>query len=131
MTDSLFDLSGRLAPVRGARGALGQYYARGLASAGADVAITIRSKQPLSAPVDEIWKLVRRSISVAPDVRDYIVPRTLSLPSKSNSRRPTVTMSWKIGDAPPRGPLRHRALDRVAVLIYHLFSDNGFAFSEL
>ena len=56
MTDSLFDLSGRVALVTGTSRGLGQYFARALARAGADIAMTSRDKQSLSAFADEIGR---------------------------------------------------------------------------
>ena len=48
MSSTLFDLSGRVALVTGTSRGLGQYFARALATAGADVAITSRDKRTLS-----------------------------------------------------------------------------------
>ncbi len=71
MTDSLFDLSGRVALVTGASRGLGQYFSRALALAGADIAITSRDKQSLSPFAGEIQALGRQCFSVALDVRNY------------------------------------------------------------
>jgi NAD(P)-dependent dehydrogenase (short-subunit alcohol dehydrogenase family) len=71
MIDPLFDLSGRVALVTGTSRGLGQYFARALARAGADIAMTSRDEQSLSAFADEIRALGRRSFSVALDVRDH------------------------------------------------------------
>jgi NAD(P)-dependent dehydrogenase (short-subunit alcohol dehydrogenase family) len=71
MTDSLFDLSGRVALVTGASRGLGQYFSRALARAGADLAITSRDRQSLAAFAGEIHALGRRCFSAALDVRDY------------------------------------------------------------
>jgi gluconate 5-dehydrogenase len=71
MSDSLFDLSGKVALVTGTSRGLGQYFARALARAGADIAITSRDKQSLSAFADEIMELGRNCFSAALDVRDY------------------------------------------------------------
>ncbi|HEY2466452.1 MAG TPA: SDR family oxidoreductase [Terracidiphilus sp.] len=71
MVDSLFDLSGRVALVTGASRGLGQYFALALARAGADIAITSRELQSLTAFADEIETIGRRSFSAALDVRDY------------------------------------------------------------
>ena len=71
MVDPLFDLSGKVALVTGTSRGLGQYFARALARAGADVAITSRDKQTLSAFADEICAIGRKSFSAALDVRDY------------------------------------------------------------
>jgi NAD(P)-dependent dehydrogenase (short-subunit alcohol dehydrogenase family) len=71
MNDSLFDLSGRIALVTGASRGLGQYFARALARAGADIAMTSRNKSSLSSFAEEIQALGRRSFAVSLDVRDY------------------------------------------------------------
>ena len=71
MIDPLFDLSGRVALVTGTSRGLGQYFALALARAGADIAMTSRDDQSLSAFADEIRALGRRSFSVALDVRDH------------------------------------------------------------
>jgi gluconate 5-dehydrogenase len=71
MSDSLFDLSGKVALVTGTSRGLGQYFARALARAGADIAVTSRDKQSLSAFADEIRALGRQTLSAALDVRDY------------------------------------------------------------
>jgi gluconate 5-dehydrogenase len=71
MTDTLFDLSGKVALVTGTSRGLGQYFARALARAGADIAMTSRNKQSLADFSDEIHALGRRSFSADLDVRDY------------------------------------------------------------
>jgi len=71
MTDSLFDLSGKVALVTGASRGLGQYFARALARSGADIAITSRDQSTLSLFADEIQALGRRCFAAELDVRDY------------------------------------------------------------
>ena len=71
MSDSLFDLSGKVALVTGTSRGLGQYFARALARAGADLAITSRDKNSLSAFASEIHALGRKTFSVDLDVRDH------------------------------------------------------------
>jgi gluconate 5-dehydrogenase len=71
MNDSLFDLSRRIALVTGTSRGLGQYFARALARAGADIAMTSRNKSSLSSFAEEIQALGRRSFGVSLDVRDY------------------------------------------------------------
>lgn len=71
MNDSLFDLSGKVALVTGASRGLGQYFARALARAGADIAITSRNKQSLAAFADEIGAIGRQCFSTALDVRNF------------------------------------------------------------
>src|ERR1017187_4715290 len=71
MNDSLFDLSGKVALVTGTSRGLGQYFARALAKAGADLAITSRDKSSLAAFADEIHALGRKTFSADLDVRDH------------------------------------------------------------
>jgi NADP-dependent 3-hydroxy acid dehydrogenase YdfG len=71
MSDSPFDLSGRVALIIGTSGGLGQCYARALARAGVDIAMMSRDKQSLSALADEIRTHGRQTFSVDLDVRDY------------------------------------------------------------
>jgi len=71
MDGSLFDLSGKIALVTGASRGLGQYFARALARAGADLAITSRNKNSLQAFAADLEALGRRTFSVDLDVRDY------------------------------------------------------------
>jgi len=67
----LFDLSGRVAIVTGTSRGLGQYFARALARAGADLVLTSRDRKTLAPFEGEIAALGRRSISLDLDVRDY------------------------------------------------------------
>ncbi len=71
MSDSLFDLSGRVALVTGTSRGLGQYFARALAKAGADLAITSRDKNSLTAFASEIRSLGREVFCAELDVRDH------------------------------------------------------------
>jgi len=66
----LFDLSGRVAIVTGTSRGLGQHFARALATAGADLVLTSRSRASLAAFEEEIKSLGRRAISIELDVRD-------------------------------------------------------------
>ena len=70
MTRALFDLTGQVALVTGTSRGLGQYFARALASAGADLILTSRRKEDLLPFVAEIEALGRRAIPLALDVRD-------------------------------------------------------------
>lgn len=65
-----FDLSGKTALVTGASRGLGLTFAKALARAGADVAITSRTIDSLEGPKREIEALGRRAILVALDVRE-------------------------------------------------------------
>jgi len=68
---SLFDLSGRVAIITGTSRGLGQYMGRALAHAGADLVITSRNKESLSAFRQEIEKLGRRAVPLELDVRNH------------------------------------------------------------
>src|SRR5579872_4553876 len=70
MSDSLFDLSGQVAIVTGTSRGLGQYFARALAKAGADLVLTSRRLDSLHEFEQEIRSLGRRSVSLELDVRD-------------------------------------------------------------
>jgi NAD(P)-dependent dehydrogenase (short-subunit alcohol dehydrogenase family) len=65
----LFDLSGRVAIVTGTSRGLGQYMARALAKAGADLVLTSRTRESLRAFETEIRGLGRRAVSLELDVR--------------------------------------------------------------
>lgn len=71
MPDTLFDLSGKVALVTGTSRGLGQYFARALARAGADIAMTSRDKASLSQFAVEIEKIGRRTFATPLDVRDH------------------------------------------------------------
>ena len=66
----LFDLTGKIAIVTGASRGLGQTFARALARAGADVAITSRTLDALAPFAAEIQALGRRVVPLELDVRD-------------------------------------------------------------
>ena len=67
----LFDLSGRVAVVTGTSRGLGQYFARALAKAGADLVLTSRKRESLSSFEDEMRGLGRKAVSLELDVRDH------------------------------------------------------------
>jgi len=69
-TAPLFDLTGRVALVTGTSRGLGQYFARALANAGADLILTSRRKEDLLPFVAEIETLGRRAVPLALDVRE-------------------------------------------------------------
>lgn len=71
MSDGLFDLSGHVALVTGASRGLGQYMARALARAGADLVLTSRDIERLAAFEAEIKALGRRAFSTELDVRSH------------------------------------------------------------
>ena len=66
----LFDLSGKVALVTGGNGGIGLGIARGLAEAGADVAVAGRNTDKTAAAVAELEGLDVKSIGVRCDVTD-------------------------------------------------------------
>ena len=70
MSGELFDLSGRVAIVTGTSRGLGQYMARALAKAGADLVLTSRTRESLRAFEVEVKGLGRRVLSLELDVRN-------------------------------------------------------------
>ena len=67
----MFDLSGKTALVTGASRGLGQYMARALAKAGADLIVTSRTRESLAPFQLEIESLGRQCTSLELDVREY------------------------------------------------------------
>jgi len=67
---NFFDLSGKVAIVTGASRGLGQYMARALARAGADLVVTARKKEHTDAFVEEVRGLGRKAVGLSLDVRD-------------------------------------------------------------
>lgn len=108
MGNSLFDLSGRVALVTGASRGLGQYFARALARAGADIAITSRDKSALTDITGELRSLGRDVFSAQLDVRDYeSIQRAVTLieghfgtidilvnNAGCNIRKPALDVTW-------------------------------------
>jgi NAD(P)-dependent dehydrogenase (short-subunit alcohol dehydrogenase family) len=70
MSKALFDLTGQVALVTGTSRGLGQYFARALANAGADLILTSRTRASLAPFADEIKALGRSVVSLELDVRD-------------------------------------------------------------
>lgn len=70
MSDALFNLKGQTAIVTGTSRGLGQYFARALAKAGADLVLTSRNRESLLPFEKEIKSLGRAVISLELDVRD-------------------------------------------------------------
>ena len=104
----LFDLTGRVAIVTGTSRGLGQYFARALARAGADLVLTSRDRTTLAPFAAELAALGRRSVSLALDVRDSgSIQKMVSAASDffgridilvnnagCNVRKPAVEITW-------------------------------------
>ena len=104
----LFDLAGRVALVTGTSRGLGQYFARALARAGADMILTSRNRSTLASMEREIATLGRRSVSVSLDVRDERSIRSAVAEAEDafgsidilvnnagmNIRKPAVEVTW-------------------------------------
>lgn len=71
MTQGLFDLAGRVALVTGTSRGLGQYMARALANAGADLVLTSRNRERLANFDTEMRDKGRRTLSLELDVRSH------------------------------------------------------------
>ena len=117
-----FDLSGKNALVTGASRGLGLTFARALAQAGADVAITSRTRASLAGSRAEIETLGRRAIPIELDVRDEASIRravdaahaelgTIDILVNNagcNIRKPAIDVTWDdwntILDTNLRGP---------------------------
>ncbi len=112
MSDSesrgLFDLSGRVAIVTGTSRGLGQYMARALAKAGADLVLTSRTRESLRAFEAEVTGLGRRAVSLELDVRNQeSIERMAAEAEKAfghldilvnnagcNVRKPALDVTW-------------------------------------
>jgi 2-deoxy-D-gluconate 3-dehydrogenase len=70
MTSGLFDLRGKVAIVTGGNGGIGLGIARGLADAGADIAVVGRNEDKSNAAVADLKARGVRAIAVAADVTD-------------------------------------------------------------
>ena len=70
MSDSIFDLTGHVAIVTGTSRGLGQYFARALAKAGADLVLTSRKRETLAPFEAEMKALGRRTLALELDVRN-------------------------------------------------------------
>src|SRR5688572_18562391 len=103
-----FDLTGKVAVVTGASRGLGQTFARALARAGADLAITSRTLDSLTPFQKEVEGLGRRAVPLELDVRDEgSIRRMVSDAAKEfgridilvnnagcNVRKPAVDVTW-------------------------------------
>ena len=104
----LFDLTGQVAIVTGTSRGLGQYFARALAKAGADLVLTSRKRDSLSAFEAEIQALGRRTVALELDVRNQESIRQMAAASHHafgrvdilvnnagcNVRKPALDVTW-------------------------------------
>jgi gluconate 5-dehydrogenase len=107
-SQNLFDLGGRVAIVTGTSRGLGQGFARALANAGADLVLTSRNRDSLSAFEAEITSLGRRVISLKLDVRDQASIEHMATAAEDafghldilvnnagcNVRKPALDVTW-------------------------------------
>jgi 2-deoxy-D-gluconate 3-dehydrogenase len=70
MTTKMFDLKGRVAIVTGGNGGIGLGMARGLAAAGADIAVVGRNETKSNVAVAELRQYGVKAIAVTADVND-------------------------------------------------------------
>jgi len=108
MSDAIFDLTGQVAIVTGTSRGLGQYFARALAKAGADLVITSRKRESLAAFEAEMKSLGRRVVSLELDVRDEQSIRKMAADAEAafgqihilvnnagcNVRKPALDVTW-------------------------------------
>lgn len=108
MPSSLFDLTGQVALVTGTSRGLGQYFARALAKAGADLIVTSRNKNDLQPFISEIEALGRRAVPVELDVRDHASIEAMAGAAEAafgridilvnnagcNVRKPALDVTW-------------------------------------
>ena len=104
----LFDLSGRVAIVTGTSRGLGQYMARALAKAGADLVLTSRTRESLRTFEGEIKALGRRAVSLELDVRNLGSIQNMAAEAEKafgrldilvnnagcNVRKPALDVTW-------------------------------------
>ncbi|MBI4979804.1 MAG: glucose 1-dehydrogenase [Spirochaetes bacterium] len=105
---NFFDLTGKRAVITGASRGLGQYFARALAKAGADVIITARKKEDCSVFIKEIEALGRKAYAYALDVteeasitafadaviKDHGYIDILVNNAGMNRRKPALEVTW-------------------------------------
>ena len=104
----LFDLSGQVAVVTGTSRGLGQYFARALARAGADLILTSRRRETLAPFAEEMHTLGRRTVSLDLDVRDHASIQNFAREAEAafgqihilvnnagcNVRKPALDVTW-------------------------------------
>ena len=104
----LFDLAGQVAVVTGTSRGLGQYFARALARAGADLVLTSRRRETLAPFEEEIHALGRRTVALELDVRDHASIQNFAREAEAafgqihilvnnagcNVRKPALEVTW-------------------------------------
>ena len=95
MTTKMFDLSGKVAIVTGGNGGIGLGMARGLAAAGAAIAVVGRNEKKSEAAVAELRQHGVKAVAVTTDA----LPRCVwpcTLPRRRCGMRSTpVSIRWK------------------------------------
>jgi len=108
-SENLFDLSGQTAIVTGTSRGLGQYFARALARAGADLVLTSRTRATLEPFAEEVRALGRKAVCVELDVRDHESIQHMAAEVEAacgqihilvnnagcNIRKPALDVSWE------------------------------------
>jgi NAD(P)-dependent dehydrogenase (short-subunit alcohol dehydrogenase family) len=108
MSEELFDLSGRVAIVTGTSRGLGQYMARALAMAGADLVLTSREPSRLVRFEAEIQAMGRRALCLELDVRELDSIQKMAANAEAhfghidilvnnagcNVRKPALEVTW-------------------------------------
>jgi len=109
MNNGLFDLTGQVALVTGTSRGLGQYFARALAKAGADLVLTSRTRASLAPFEAEIKALGRRAVSLELDVRSQESIEKMAAEAEAafgqihilvnnagcNIRKPALDVKWE------------------------------------
>ena len=108
MSENPFDLSGQVALITGASRGLGQYFARALARAGADLILTSRKQADLAPFVSEIESLGRKVLPLELDVRNQESIERMAAAAEEawgqvhilvnnagcNARKPALDVTW-------------------------------------
>ena len=82
-SDNLFDLTGQVALVTGTSRGLGQYFARALARAGADLILTSRKQRHLAPFEAKSKRSAAAPLSLALDVRDQASIHDMAAPTRT------------------------------------------------